>query len=498
MEQTGKLDVGEVELQLFESRYMLKGEEEEKRWKGWLKPSCIPITIILILIILVVLLPLIGQDEMKSVEVIPLGDYDPVYNNCSSPCVATLLESIPENLTFAEGSPTHVSVFESWSQLISLAERSIDIAAFYFTLKGQDVQPNDTDPSAWQGDKIFSDLMKAGTERGITVRIVQSKPTKQQPDLETMALEVEGAAKVRSINFQQMLGAGILHTKMFIIDKKHFYIGSANLDWRSLTQVKELGIAIYNCSCLAHDLMKIFEVYWKLAVRDPYIPPEWPEPLHTSINKENPVSLLVNSSVLLAYISSSPPPLSPKGRTTDLDSILDTINKAQVFIYIAVMDYFPTSLYTKKESYWPLIDDALRRVLVVKHLQVRILASYWNHTRPTMFSFLRSLNALNSDLFDIEVKMFVVPSFTEAQARIPFARVNHNKYMVTDQAVYIGTSNWSEDYFVNTGGVGIIFQNPSTNSSESSNPLRQQAEEVFKRDWASEYAQPLSNFTDIT
>jgi phospholipase D3/4 len=34
-------------------------------------------------------------------------------------------------------------------------------------------------------------------------------------------------------------------------------------------------------------------------------------------------------------------------------------------------------------------------------------------------------------------KWFKVPS-TPEQAKIPFARVNHNKYMVTDNAAYIG------------------------------------------------------------
>lgn len=34
-------------------------------------------------------------------------------------------------------------------------------------------------------------------------------------------------------------------------------------------------------------------------------------------------------------------------------------------------------------------------------------------------------------------KLFVVPA-DESQARIPYARVNHNKYMVTERATYIG------------------------------------------------------------
>lgn len=29
----------------------------------------------------------------------------------------------------------------------------------------------------------------------------------------------------------------MLHTKLWVIDKKHAYLGSANMDWRSLTQV---------------------------------------------------------------------------------------------------------------------------------------------------------------------------------------------------------------------------------------------------------------------
>lgn len=88
VERSGKLDVGEFELQLFDSRYMIKGgEPEEKKCKGWFRPSCIPIIVIIVLIVLVVLLPLIGQDEAKSVETITLGDYDAQFKNCSSPCV---------------------------------------------------------------------------------------------------------------------------------------------------------------------------------------------------------------------------------------------------------------------------------------------------------------------------------------------------------------------------------------------------------------------------
>jgi len=46
---------------------------------------------------------------------------------------------------------------------------------------------------------------------------------------------------------------------------------------------------------------------------------------------------------------------------------------------------------------------------------------------------------------------------------------------------YIGTSNWSGDYFLSTGGVGLVF----------TGPLRDQLAGLFARDWTSSYASPL-------
>jgi len=43
-------------------------------------------------------------------------------------------------------------------------------------------------------------------------------------------------AEVRSINFAELLKAGVLHTKLWIVDGLHAYVGSANMDYRSLTQ----------------------------------------------------------------------------------------------------------------------------------------------------------------------------------------------------------------------------------------------------------------------
>lgn len=59
--------------------------------------------------------------------------------------------------------------------------------------------------------------------------------------------------------------------------------------------------------------------------------------------------------------------------------------------------------------------------------------------------------------------------------------------MVTDHHAYIGTSNWSGDYFINTAGIGFIAEDtPHSNSSKST--IRADLASVFERDWNSPYA----------
>jgi len=73
---------------------------------------------------------------------------------------------------------------------------------------------------------------------------------------------------------------------------------------------------------------------------------------------------------------------------------------------------------------------------------------------------------------------------------IPFARVNHNKYMVTDKGAFISTSNWSGDYFTSTAGVSIIVNQMQSSNRKTTDQIIIQAQllEVFLRDWNSNYS----------
>ena len=52
-------------------------------------------------------------------------------------------------------------------------------------------------------------------------------------------------------------------------------------------------------------------------------------------------------AIFTIFLQSSPPEVCPAGRTGDIDAILSTIAEAEQFVYIAVMDYLPITIYTK-------------------------------------------------------------------------------------------------------------------------------------------------------
>lgn len=396
---------------------------------------------------------------------------------------------MPLNLTFPDGSPYYQSTFAIWKELIGNAQETIDISSFYWTLRGVDVY-NDT--SDEEGEEIFRELMAAGTKRNITIRIVENKPSGSVPDVDTKELAEKGAAQVRTLDFDQLMDGGILHTKFWVVDGKHLYLGSANMDYRALTQVKEIGVGVFNCSCLAQDLRKLFEVYWYMG-NVTTVPPKWPEKWATAYNMETPMQLTFNGTNATAFIGSSPPAFCPSGRTSDIDGLLHVIETAQKFVYVAVMDYIPEKEFAHPREYWDVIDAKLREVAFNNNkINVRVMGSIWNHTTGDMKIFLKSLAEMGSTKrFHVQVKMFRVPAYTPVEHNIPYSRVNHNKYMVTDNAAYIGTSNWSGTYFTKTGGASLVVNQTLAQRETNATTLQQQLKDLFERDWNSKHAEPV-------
>lgn len=110
--------------------------------------------------------------------------------------------------------------------------------------------------------------------------------------------------------------------------------------------------------------------------------------------------------------------------------------------------------------YWPLIDDTIRAAAFERKVKIRMLISCGKASDPAMLPFLQSLAALDNYEHGISVqivrakhifssdfscfnffsfslqKLYIVP--VGNQTDIPYSRVNHNKYMVTDKVAYIG------------------------------------------------------------
>ncbi|XP_060779549.1 5'-3' exonuclease PLD3 isoform X2 [Neoarius graeffei] len=464
--------------------YCLMAEVESSKGESLLKPQKYYRCILIITCLTALLLVMFSLQTLLLPSILSSGlkKNPPITHTCTDACRLVLVESIPVGVEF-NSSVGHPSIYQSWLSLLSEAQSSLDIASFYWSLTNEDTHTHE--PTANQGEKILQELVELSGKISVRIAVNTFRDNQPQHDIQQL---VNAGADVRDVDMQH-LTSGVLHTKFWVVDKKHIYIGSANMDWRSLTQVKELSAVVYDCKCLAEDLGKIFEAYWFLG-DSKTIPAPWPSQYSTAFNKDKPMQLPINGTDSRVYLSSSPPSLCAEGRTPDLQAILSIINDAQQFVYIAVMNYLPTMEYSASKRYWGDIDTELRRVAFERMISVRLLISCWNSTSAVMFPFLHSLASLQDSKsnLDIQVKIFVVPS-SPSQKKIPFARVNHNKYMVTDRVAYLGTSNWSGDYFVNTAGSALVVNQTSTSSSES--PVRKQLQAVFERDWDSSYSTPL-------
>ncbi|XP_035983257.1 5'-3' exonuclease PLD3 isoform X1 [Fundulus heteroclitus] len=435
---------------------------------------------------------------------------------CGGDCRVQLVESVPVGL-YPSSPPSGPSVADGWLRLLGRANASVHIAAFYFTLR----DGASSDPPDSQGREVFEQLKRLEA-KGVKLQIAVNAPQRSRQDTADLAAT---GAQVREVDLNAVTG-GIVHTKLWVVDQKHFYVGSANMDWRSLSQVKEVGLTVEDCSCLAQDAFRIFGVYWTVGggAAGGSLPPFWPARLSALSSADKPLHLKFNGVPARVYLSvsgrytqeprlaglslsgvfvrtqrpiclspqSAPPPISARGRSDDLATILSVIDDAQRSIHISVMDYLPMSQYTKPERFWPAIDSRLRAAACTRGVEVRLMVSCWEHSPASMFPFLQSLLVLRRPPLkcNIDVKVFTVPSTAEQQ-EIPFARVNHAKYMVTDRVLYIGTSNWSENYFTHTAGVGLVVNQTGSAVEEGQRTLQSQAEELFLRDWTSDYASAL-------
>lgn len=478
---------------------------------------------------------------------------------------AVLVESIPtgmDDLRVTQGVGYTGAVLK---RLTDSACKSIDLTAMYWALRPNPARRDEQgfretqllDEFGGQEGKALYEALAGAAARGVKIRIIQSPgfdPTDDESG--TLCEMYADAIEVRKINMADWYSSGIMHQKIWIFDGKSVYLGSANMDWKSLTQVKEMGIAVEDHPAVASDLSRYFDAWWTFTglpaqervtrqVFDPTVhterivpawsgldPPEHPveNPLDGSKGEPasswgNPIRFDVDPGPATgndtqspsALVSGAPRELCAGGRVFDGDVLVQTILDAKSSVCICVMDFAPVSLYRGtycKDSkkccmigadgapevatpvWWPDLVDAVLHAVTTNAVHVRLLVSEWAHTSDFITPYLQALQAaanaggVNRLLRTgkLEIRRFRVPGWKHTDDRAGrlrtypgHTRVNHAKYIVTDRRMNIGTSNMTYDYFADTAGASFNTDHPG---------LVNKLQEVFDRDWDSEYSLP--------
>jgi phospholipase D3/4 len=461
---------------------------------------------------------------------------------------AYLVESIPKGLEDLRGTPGVAYTEDVLVRLTSNAKSSIDLTAMYWALvadPGSDDEkgftPEQLDAMGAGAGRALYEGLRAAVQRGVRIRILQSPGfSGQRQESDALQVDFRDRISIHSVEMGKWYGGGgIMHQKVWIFDQRHLYLGSANMDWKSITQVKEMGVVVEDCPDLAADAGRYFEAWWAFAalfptsveVFDPMarinrrvppwsllVPPErrTQSPLAggtsaTACSWKVPIFLELGGEQGTVFLTGCPREVLDSGRTWDEEGLVRTIDDARKSICVSVMDFAPVALFGRQSAgvtlgsegaipydtpvWWSSLFDALLSAVLTRKVYVRLLVSKWAHTSGLIAAFLVALqkaaDAGRTDRFmtagQLEIKQFIIPGWDSTSGsvrRYPgHTRVNHTKYIVTDRRINIGTSNMTWDYFAATAGSSFNADHPT---------LVRTLQSVFDRDWASSYAWRLT------
>jgi phosphatidylserine/phosphatidylglycerophosphate/cardiolipin synthase-like enzyme len=381
------------------------------------------------------------------------------------------VESTPEETSLDD--PDLPQAYEVWPDALNRARHSLRIASFYFSRQG-DGQDAATPPGMTDHLAPILAGLPALATAGVDVKVLgDSKFLKTYPEAITWLDEQPGVA-ARAIDLGARWG-GVMHAKYFVVDEQTLYVGSQNWDWRALGQIRELGALIEHPG-LARQLAGIFDLDWQVAGQDP---PAAPEHLETAgrgapdWDDLGPASLITaGGDTCQAVLAASPPAGLPDYTAWDLPLLLATIKSARQQIHLQLLSYGVTD---RENRFWPQLDNALREAAARK-VQVRIILSNWAKARYSL-PWLQSLAAVPN----IEIKFSNIPEHSLGYA--PYSRVEHPKYLTVDgRRAWLGTSNWSRDYFYESRNVSLFLRGEGAVS---------QLDEFFAAGWDGPYTETL-------
>lgn len=170
--------------------------------------------------------------------------------------------------------PGVLSTADVFRWLAGNSSKKLDIMAQYWQLKASPSDPRSGDYGyseddmqgfgANDGHSVYKAIENAA-DHNVSIRLLQHSGvypdyTKEPSDL------ASGRPNVKNVTLllSKWWGSGIVHAKVWISDSQDVYIGSANNDWKSLTQVKEVGVYITGCPSISRNVEIYFNNLWKL------------------------------------------------------------------------------------------------------------------------------------------------------------------------------------------------------------------------------------------
>ena len=362
-----------------------------------------------------------------------------------------LVESTPVETIL--DNPDIRNAHEVWLEMINGARRTLDIEEFYISNK------------AGEPLEDVIEAIERAADRGVTVRVIAEAGFYKTYPETIERLRRKNNITVRLLNLGKITG-GIQHAKYFIVDDESIFLGSQNFDWRSLKHIHELGLRIKNKDAV-RVYLDIFNLDWKLAesndlsdIKADLAPRSYPTPFHS-----------VSGTDTITYT----PTCSPIGLIIDTTlwdepNIVHIIDGAQKEVSMQFLGY---DTRDRRGSEYRVLDDAIRRA-AARGVNVRLLVADWEKGTAGE----RSLKDL-AKVQNVEVKFSDIPEWSGGY--IPFARVEHCKFVLADSsAFWLGTSNAEKSYFYRVRNVGAIV---------ASRTLAPVLHRVFEKSWEGPYVE---------
>lgn len=373
----------------------------------------------------------------------------------AKPAAAPLQLCETRPLETSLGDPHLPTAAASWVEMIDGARAQLDLEHFYLSHRpGEALQP-------------VLDAIGRASARGVRVRLLLDAGMYSTYPRTADSLATLPGITLRRIDVRRQ-GGGIQHAKFMVADRRDAFVGSQNLDWRALSHIHELGIRMRD-PVLAGAVARVFERDWASADTTRPLPgiaadaPQWPRRVATRQGQAS------------VWIGASPASMDP-GLPWDHDLILARIAGARREIVAQVLQYGVSGHGHSDSTLHRALLGALER-----GVRVRLIVSDWV-VGGRGESALRDLARHGA-----EVRISRLPEWSGGY--IPFARVEHCKFMVTDREwLWLGTSNWEPSYFLDSRNLGVVVQQTA---------LALQAHGIFERSWAAPSALPFDADTQL-